>query len=299
MAELKLENIDFSYGKNKILNDINLSLSTGVTALLGPNGAGKTTLINIITALYRPDKGTVYYNEKDIKKLRDRYYDYIGYLPQMPQFYKNFTAYNFLEYIGILKAVKKSELKERIERLLKLVNLSEEKNKKIGAFSGGMRQRLGIAQALLNNPEVLILDEPTAGLDPNERIRFRNIISQIGADKIVILATHIVSDVECIASRAIFLKNKEAIMVNNISELSGRMSAHVWRVVAQNENEINYYTQKYLVSNIRQNSEKNGYELKIISDIIPSENAVHEQPGLEDAFLYFYGKKIEEAKNAF
>ena len=291
MTELKLENIDFSYGKNKILNDINLSLSTGVTALLGPNGAGKTTLINIITSLYRPDKGTIYYNEKDIKKLRDRYYDYIGYLPQMPQFYKNFTAYNFLEYIGILKAVKKSELQERIERLLKLVNLSEEKNKKIGAFSGGMRQRLGIAQALLNNPEVLILDEPTAGLDPNERIRFRNIISQIGADKIVIMATHIVSDVECIASRAIFLKNKEAIMVNNISELSGKMSAHVWSVVAQNENEINYYTQKYLVSNIRQTSEKNGYELKIISDIIPSENAVHEQPGLEDAFLYFYGKK--------
>ena len=274
LAELILKNVDFSYGKNKVLQDINIVLEKGVTALLGPNGAGKTTLINIIMALYKPDRGEVIYDNHNVRKLKESYYDYIGYLPQMPQFYKNFTAAQFLEYMGTLKGIEKKELK----------------NKKIGAFSGGMRQRLGIAQALLNDPHILILDEPTAGLDPNERIRFRNIISQIGSSKIVILATHIVSDVECIASKAIFIKDRHAVLINNLSELPGKMQTNVWITQVEDESKIEEYIVRYMVSNIRMVEDNKKYELKIISDEKPDDNAVRSLPGLEDAFLYYYGE---------
>ena len=274
LAELILKNVDFSYGKTKVLQDINIVLENGVTALLGPNGAGKTTLINIIMALYKPDRGEVIYDNHNVRKLKESYYDYIGYLPQMPQFYKNFTAAQFLEYMGTLKGIEKKELK----------------NKKIGAFSGGMRQRLGIAQALLNDPHILILDEPTAGLDPNERIRFRNIISQIGSSKIVILATHIVSDVECIASKAIFIKDRHAVLINNLSELPGKMQTNVWITQVEDESKIEEYIVRYMVSNIRMVEDNKKYELKIISDEKPDDNAVRSLPGLEDAFLYYYGE---------
>lgn len=224
LAELIIKNVDFSYGKTKVLQDINIVLENGVTALLGPNGAGKTTLINIIMALYKPDRGEVIYDNHNVRKLKESYYDYIGYLPQMPQFYKNFSAAQFLEYMGTLKGIEKKELKNKINELLILVNLREEKNKKIGAFSGGMRQRLGIAQALLNDPHILILDEPTAGLDPNERIRFRNIISQIGSSKIVILATHILvifnnikikTDILCLITPQLYLKEYDIVKIFN------------------------------------------------------------------------------------
>ena len=274
LAELILKNVDFSYGKTKVLQDINIVLENGVTALLGPNGAGKTTLINIIMALYKPDRGEVIYDNHNVRKLKESYYDYIGYLPQMPQFYKNFTAAQFLEYMGTLKGIEKKELK----------------NKKIGAFSGGMRQRLGIAQALLNDPHILILDEPTAGLDPNERIRFRNIISQIGSSKIVILATHIVSDVECIASKAIFIKDRHAVLINKLSELPGKMQTNVWITQVEDESKIEEYIVRYMVSNIRMVEDNKKYELKIISDEKPDDNAVRSLPGLEDAFLYYYGE---------
>ena len=290
MAELIIKNVDFSYGKTKVLQDINIVLENGVTALLGPNGAGKTTLINIIMALYKPDRGEVIYDNHNVRKLKESYYDYIGYLPQMPQFYKNFSAAQFLEYMGTLKGIEKKELKNKINELLILVNLREEKNKKIGAFSGGMRQRLGIAQALLNDPHILILDEPTAGLDPNERIRFRNIISQIGSSKIVILATHIVSDVECIASKAICIKDRHAVLINNLSELPGKMQTNVWITQVEDESKIEEYIVRYMVSNIRMVEDNKKYELKIISDEKPDDNAVRSLPGLEDAFLYYYGE---------
>ena len=275
LAELILKNVDFSYGKTKVLQDINIVLENGVTALLGPNGAGKTTLINIIMALYKPDRGEVIYDNHNVRKLKESYYDYIGYL---------------LEYMGTLKGIEKKELKNKINELLILVNLREEKNKKIGAFSGGMRQRLGIAQALLNDPHILILDEPTAGLDPNERIRFRNIISQIGSSKIVILATHIVSDVECIASKAIFIKDRHAVLINNLSELPGKMQTNVWITQVEDESKIEEYIVRYMVSNIRMVEDNKKYELKIISDEKPDDNAVRSLPGLEDAFLYYYGE---------
>jgi ABC-type multidrug transport system ATPase subunit len=194
------------------------------------------------------------------------------------------------EYMGTLKGIEKKELKNKINELLILVNLRDERNKKIGAFSGGMRQRLGIAQALLNDPHILILDEPTAGLDPNERIRFRNIISQIGSSKIVILATHIVSDVECIASKAIFIKDKHAVLINNLSDLPGKMQTNVWITQVEDESKIEEYIVRYMVSNIRMVEDNKKYELKIISDEKPDDNAVMSLPGLEDAFLYYYGE---------
>ena len=207
LAELILKNVDFSYGKNKVLQDINIVLEKGVTALLGPNGAGKTTLINIIMALYKPDRGEVIYDNHNVRKLKESYYDYIGYLPQMPQFYKNFTAAQFLEYMGTLKGIEKKELKNKINELLILVNLRDERNKKIGAFSGGMRQRLGIAQALLNDPHILILDEPTAGLDPAAADSVLELFDRLHrSGHTLVLITHDERAAQC-AARRMHLEN--------------------------------------------------------------------------------------------
>jgi len=201
---LEIKNVSKQYPKTLALDQFSAELTSGLYGLLGPNGAGKTTLISIITTLLSPSSGTVLYNGKPVGG-RD-YMKIIGYLPQYPRFYKDFTAQEFLLYMAAMKGLDSKYAPTRVAELLEQVNLSEHKNKKIGAFSGGMRQRLGIAQAILNDPEILILDEPTAGLDPKERVRFRNIISKLSSDRIIILATHIVSDVECVAKEVILLK---------------------------------------------------------------------------------------------
>lgn len=208
---LRLKNISKSYGEKVALNQVSMDFESGIYGLLGPNGAGKTTLISIMVGLLEASGGEILCDGVPRKKLKNQYYDYIGYMPQYPGYYGNFTGYEMMDYYAVLKGLKRTERKERILELLQFVNLTEQADKKVSSYSGGMRQRLGIACALLNHPKVLILDEPTAGLDPKERIRFRNLLSKISDDKIVIIATHIVSDVELIANRILLLRNGEMI----------------------------------------------------------------------------------------
>lgn len=214
--ELLLDRVSKQY-KNKIaVDEISTKISPGVVGLLGANGAGKTTLMRMICGLIEPSKGTITYDGLDVTK--ELYRDKLGYLPQDFGYYPNFTAMDFMLYMASLKGLSKNLAKGKAKDLLDLVNLSDVKKKKVKTFSGGMKQRLGIAQALLNNPEILILDEPTAGLDPKERVRFRNLIQDLGRNRIVIFSTHIVSDVEHIADRVLMINSGQIIFDGDNSE---------------------------------------------------------------------------------
>lgn len=288
--ELKIENITKKYGRKPALNDVNFTLGNGIYGLLGPNGAGKTTLISIIVGLLNADSGHILCEGKNICEMGSAYREKIGFLPQYPQFYANYNARDFLKYICCIKGIPKSKRAEIIENALELVNLSDIGNKKIGGFSGGMKQRLGIAQAILNNPELLILDEPTAGLDPKERIRFRNIISKLSADRIVILATHIVSDISYISSEVILLGNGRLIVKEKPALLAEKMRGKVWNVKVPAKR-VSELMEQFSVSNVAMNGEF--CELKIVSENIakiPFEHTAAE-PDLEDVYLYFFDKR--------
>lgn len=283
---IEIKNVSKSFGKKTALKNINICFENGIYGLLGPNGAGKTTLINIMVTALLPSKGQVLYNGKDIHLASSDYLSSLGFLPQMPKFYSNYTAEEFLKYMAALKNIK-TGVDEKIEELLDLVNLSSERKNKIGTFSGGMKQRIGIAQALLNDPKVLILDEPTAGLDPKERIRFRNLISKIAGNRTVILATHIVPDVEHIANKVIFLKDGEVCKTGAPISLMDEISKKVWSVKADAES-LEKYLLNFLISSVRR--EENEYELRIVNEEKPCENAVNTVPDLEDVFLYYIGE---------
>ncbi len=282
---LEIKNVSKQYPKTLALDQFSAELTSGLYGLLGPNGAGKTTLISIITTLLSPSSGTVLYNGKPVGG-RD-YMKIIGYLPQYPRFYKDFTAQEFLLYMAAMKGLDTKYAPTRVAELLEQVNLSEHKNKKIGAFSGGMRQRLGIAQAILNDPEILILDEPTAGLDPKERVRFRNIISKLSSDRIIILATHIVSDVECVAKEVILLKEGKLLHKASPLSLQTAMMGKVWSLQVD-ESEMEQYMERYVIANAA--AEEGKYSLRIISDDKPHKEAVPESPRLEDVYLYYFGE---------
>lgn len=282
---LEIKDVSKQYPKTLALDNFSAELSSGLYGLLGPNGAGKTTLISIITTLLLPSSGTVLYNGKPAGG-RD-YMKIIGYLPQYLRFYKNFTAQEFLLYMAAMKGLKPKAAPQRVKELLEQVNLTEHKNKKVGAFSGGMRQRLGIAQAILNDPEILILDEPTAGLDPKERVRFRNIISKLSSERIIILATHIVSDVECVAKEVILLKEGKLLQKANPLSLQTAMTGKVWSLKAD-EAELEQYMERYVIANAAADEGK--YCLRIISEDKPHEAAVPESPRLEDVYLYYFGE---------
>lgn len=283
MSTLELKSISKSYGKKKVLDNLNCNFEKGVYGLLGPNGAGKTTLISIIVNILNADSGEVLFGGKSVKALGSDYYNNIGYLPQYPHFYSNYTAQEFLEYIAVIKGLSKKKAKQRIDELFEFVNLQDDKNKKVGAYSGGMRQRLGIAQALINNPKILILDEPTAGLDPKERIRFRNLISRISEDKTVILATHIVTDVESIA-RDVILINKGKIICNDTPEnLIESISGKVWSFEIPH-NEIEDALSRYIVSNVQYSGD--GFLIKTVGEK-PCKSAQNVPATLEEVYLCY------------
>lgn len=285
--ELRLINIKKSYnnGKTFAVNDFSVRLTPGVYGLLGPNGAGKSTLMNIITDNLRADSGSVLLNGKDILTLGADYRDLLGYMPQQQGLYDDFTGEKFLWYMAALKGMKKRDARIQIERTLGLVNLTDDRYKKLKSYSGGMKQRILIAQALLNDPKILIMDEPTAGLDPKERIRIRNFISEISKDKIVLLATHVVSDVEYISKEILIMKAGKVIRHGTPGKLLHDMEHHVFEVLVTAEEQIFYETHGFKTANILLSS--SGVCLRIVSDERPTVGEVREvRPNLEDVYLY-------------
>jgi len=283
--ELRLEHITKSYGKQLALDDFNATLSEGVYGLLGPNGAGKTTLISILIGILEATQGRILLDGVDIRTMGTKYLDRIGYLPQYPTFYKNFRTDEFLKYMCALKGIPQKQVNGRIQEVLDLVNLTDSYKKKVGALSGGMRQRLGIAQAILNKPDILVLDEPTAGLDPGERIRFRNIISRLAKDKLVLLATHIVPDVEYIAKEIIILNQGQLFMQGSPEELEKSVEGKVWNVVVDEE-DMEAWVEKFQVRNVKRLD--NQFLLRVVSDNAPEGKTEQARPSLEDVFLSIF-----------
>lgn len=287
---LTIKNLSKSFGQKKVLDDVSISFSAGVYGILGANGSGKTTLMRILASVLKPSGGQVYFNNEDIVEMDGAYRDVIGYLPQHVGFYKNFTAEKFLLYIAALKGLPKDQAKGKVDEVLELVGLSSEKKGKVGRFSGGMKQRVGIAQALLNDPKVLIVDEPTAGLDPKERIRFRNLLAKIAINRIVLLSTHIVSDIEFIAREVVILKDGKLLRKDSPQDLLDGIADKVWSVKVK-ESEIPSFQAAYKVGNIGRVGDGK-FELRILSDSKPHPDAVNEAPNLEDLYLYYFDEEV-------
>ena len=285
--KLVFENISKLYGDFPALSGINLSLENGVYGLLGPNGAGKTTLMRIMTDLLKPSTGRVLLDGKDIAVLGADFRRRLGYLPQDFGFYPNYTAEQYLLYIARLKGLTRFEAKKQTGDLLEMVGLYEKRNQKMKGLSGGQRQRVGIAQALLGDPDILVLDEPTAGLDPEERIRFRGIISNLSRQKTVLLSTHIVSDLEAVANEMILLKKGQVLTVQKPHDLLHELDGMVWTVSVPCENEREL-AEKYPCSNIMHDGEFS--VLRMLSREKPHNEAVAERPNMEDMYLYYFDK---------
>ena len=283
MRELELVELQKNFKDKIAVQSISMRMEHGVYGLLGENGAGKTTLMRMICGILEPSHGEIRCDGMRIEKLGGEYRSLLGYLPQDFGYYEDFTAHRFLHYMAALKALPEAYARTRIDELLEMVDLTAVKNKKLKTFSGGMIRRIGIAQALLNNPEILILDEPTSGLEPKERVRFRNIISSLGKNRLVILSTHIVSDVEYIADKIMIMKNGKMIRMGTEAQMAEEVKDCVWKCLVT-EKEAMELNKNYIVSNLKNQGER--VELRIVSKEKPTENAEIQDVTLEDIYLY-------------
>jgi len=265
------------------LRDFSLTLKTGVLGLLGPNGAGKTTLMNILATITSPTDGTVKWNGIDIAGRPDELRQVLGYLPQDFGVYPNLTAIEFLQYMAAIKGLDSKIARRRIDELLALVDLTHVRRRPLGGYSGGMKQRVGIAQALLNDPQLLIVDEPTVGLDPEGRIQFRNLLSDLSGERIVILSTHIVSDVEATATEIVLINKGQLVRHAVPEELLRTVGGKVWECVVGSE-DLMAFRQHHLVSTTIRRGD--GVHVRVVADVSPSDKARSVAPSLEDAYLY-------------
>lgn len=292
--KLEIENLTKRFQDVAAVDGVSCTLTTGVYGLLGVNGAGKTTLMRMLCTLLKPTGGRILWAGKDIFELDGAYRRVLGYLPQDFGFYPDFTVRDYLRYISSIKGLRPAAARQRTALLLQQVGLEKAENKKMKKLSGGMKRRVGIAQAMLNDPRILILDEPTAGLDPNERIRFRNLISELAQDRLVLLSTHIVSDIEYIANQILLMKDGKICIAGTTEELTAGMPEQVWRVSVP-RNEAASYTKRYKVSNIKTlNGEA---QLRILSAERPADNAVLEEAVLEDVFLHYFGERTSDGED--
>lgn len=284
--ELSLDRLTKQYGSKIAVDLVSAELTSGVYGLLGANGAGKTTLMRMLCSILEPTSGEVFLNGQEVSSMGASYRDLLGYLPQDFGYYPNYTAEEFLHYIAALKGIPRKAARKKTKELLEMTDLASVAGKKIKTFSGGMKQRIGIAQALLNNPKILILDEPTAGLDPKERVRFRNLIADYADGRIVILSTHIVSDIEAIADKVFLMKKGKFILQGSVEELTQKADGKVWELTVP-QREARRYQEELTVANLRH--EDGFVTLRIIADEKPAENAVPCKPLLEDLYLYYFG----------
>lgn len=292
--KLYFNQISKSYGTNLALNNFTVSLESGIYAILGPNGSGKSTLMNILTDNLKADSGEIIYTDdngvsENVLKMGVRFREKIGFMPQYPGLYPNFSVERFMWYMAALKGLGKTETKKQISEILAAVELDDIPKKKIGALSGGMKQRLTLAQAVLGNPEILILDEPTAGLDPKQRIAIRNYISRISFNKVVLIATHVVSDIEFIARDIIMLK--KGVIIDNAPphELTRKIEGKVWNVPCV-ESEVQTMQDRFKVTNIAREEESGMILLRVLAEDQPTNISKAVAPTLEDYYLYVFGE---------
>lgn len=284
--ELYIENVSKQFNDKKAVDNISLRITPGVWGLLGANGAGKTTLMRIIAGIMKPTSGKVIYDGMPIATLQESYRDIFGYLPQEFGFYPEFTAADYLEYVAALKGLSPQNTKRKIDELLSKLTLTDVRHKKISKLSCGMKRRVGIAEALLNEPEILILDEPTSGLDPGERVRFRNLLSEFAHDRIVLISTHIVSDVEYIATQNAVMKDGKLIATGTTEELVKLVEGKVWNTIIP-ASALPEYEQKLRIANLRNENDGN-VSIRYISEQSLVKNSVSVAPHLEDLYLYLF-----------
>lgn len=286
--ELELKALTKTFESFTAVDHVSCTMNNGVYGLLGVNGAGKTTLMRMLCTLMKPTSGNILCNGSDIFAMDARYRGMLGYLPQEFGYYPDFTVKDYLMYIASIKGLRTATAKKRVKALLARTGLTKAADKKMKKLSGGMKRRAGIAQALLNNPEILILDEPTAGLDPGERVRFRNLISEIAEDRLVLLSTHIVSDVEYIAKEILLMKEGKIAYAGTAEELITAMPQRVW-LCTVDKSQVPELTRKYMTSNIKSGGQ--GAQLRILSQEAPFPGAVQVAATLEDVFLYHFEEK--------
>lgn len=284
MNTLTLENLGKRYGDTWAVREVDLTFEPGVIGLLGPNGAGKSTLMRLVTTVIRPTEGRIYWNDTDTTETPQAIRSVVGYLPQSFGVYPNLTAGEFLSYLAAIRGV--GNAGDRIDDLLELVNLSEERERRLGEFSGGMRQRVGIAQSLLADPDLLVVDEPTVGLDPEERVRFRNVLADLADDRIVILSTHVVSDIEATASDIALLYDGGILTHEQPADLLAAADGAVWEWLVPASRLDSIKADHTISSSTR---DRDGVRVRVISESSPAPEAERVEPTLEDAYLHAVG----------